>query len=104
MNALTHLIQLARYAYKRNDELFSLFGVCSQRFNLYVGNTNHTLSDAQIEIMRKIADYIVEEGSITAMELNSIDTDLWRNGVTLFGPQVFASEMQMLSKYIIGVA
>ena len=54
--------------------------------------------------MRKIADYIVEEGSITSIELNSIDTDLWRNGVTLFGPQVFASEMQMLSKYIIGVA
>lgn len=104
LNALTHLIQLARYAYKRNDELFSLFGICSQRFNLYVGSTNHTLSDAQIEIMRKIADYIVEEGSITAMELNSIDTDLWRNGVTLFGPQVFASEMQMLSKYIVGVA
>lgn len=104
LNALTHLIQLARYAYKRNDELFSLFGIYSQRFNLYVGSTNHTLNETQIKIMRKIADYIVEEGSISAMELNSIDTDLWRKGVTSFGPQVFASEMQMLSKYIIGAA
>ena len=104
INALTHLIQLARYAYKKNDELFSLFGIFSQRFSLYVGSTNHTLNETQIEIMRKIAEYIVEEGSITSMELNSIDTDLWRNGVTSFGPQVFASEMQMLSKYIVGVA
>lgn len=104
LNALTHLIQLARYAYKRNDELFSLFGIYSQRFNLYVGSTNHTLNETQIEIMRRIADYIVEEGAISAIELNSIDTDLWRNGVTSFGPIVFASEMQMLSKYIIGAA
>ena len=104
LNALTHLIQLARYAYKRNDELFSLFGIYSQRFNLYVGSTNHILNETQIEIMRRIADYIVEEGAISAIELNSIDTDLWRNGVTSFGPIVFASEMQMLSKYIIGAA
>ena len=104
LNALTHLIQLARYAYKRNDELFSLFGIYSQRFNLYVGSTNHTLNEAQIEIMRKIAEYIVEEGTISSIELNSIDTDLWRNGVTSFGPIVFASEMQMLAKYIIGAA
>lgn len=104
INALTHLIQLARYAYKKNDELFSLFGIYSQRFSLYVGSTNHSLNETQIEIMRKIADYIVEEGSINAMELNTIDTDLWRSGITSFGPQVFASEMQMLSKYIIGAA
>ena len=104
INALTHLIQLARYAYKKNDELFSLFGIFSQRFNLYVGSTNHKLNEAQIEIMKKIAEYIVEEGSITSIELNGIDTDLWRNGVTSFGPQLFASEMQMLSKYIVGVA
>lgn len=54
--------------------------------------------------MHKIADYIVEEGAINSMELNAIDTDLWRSGVGAFGPQVFASEMQMLSKFLIGVA
>ena len=104
LNALTNLIQLARYAYKRNTELCSLFGTCSQRFNLYVGSTNHTLNDTQVDIMKRIAEYIVEEGAVDARELNSIDTDLWRNGITAFGPAVFASEMQMLSKYIIGAA
>ena len=68
---------------------------------------NERLDAAAKEILAKAkyqADYIVEEGSINAMELNSIDTDLWRSGITSFGPQVFASEMQMLSKYIVGVA
>ena len=52
----------------------------------------------------EVVDYIVEEGAIDANELNNIDTDLWREGVTAFGPVVFAAEMQMLSKFIIGVA
>lgn len=104
VNALTNLIQIVRYAYGKNKSLFSLFGVSMQRFSLYVGSTNHTLTDQQIKIMRKIAEYIVEEGAINSLELNSIDTDLWRNGVSAFGPAVFASEMQMLSKFIIGAA
>ena len=103
VNALTNLIQLVRYAYKKNDRLFSLFGVSAQRFELYVGNTNHTLTEAQKAIMSKIAEYIVQDGAIDSIELNDIDTDLWRKGITLFGPTIFASEMQMLSKYIIGV-
>lgn len=104
VNALTHLIQIARYAYKKTGELYSLFGVYSQRFNLYVGSTNHNLTETQKEIMHKIADYIIESGSISTMELNSIvDADLWRKGITTFGPQVFAAEMQMLSKFLIGV-
>ena len=104
VNALTNLIQIVRYAYGKNKSLFSLFGVSMQRFSLYVGSTNHTLTDQQIRIMRKIAEYIVEEGAINSLELNNIDTDLWRNGVSAFGPAVFASEMQMLSKFIIGAA
>jgi len=104
VNALTNLIQIVRYAYGKNASLFSLFGVSMQRFSLYVGSKNHTLTDQQIKIMRKIAEYIVEEGAINSLELNSIDTDLWRNGVSAFGPAVFASEMKMLSKFIIGAA
>ena len=104
VNALTNLIQIVRYTYGKNASLFSLFGVSMQRFSLYVGSTNHTLTDQQIKIMRKIAEYIVEDGAINSLELNSIDTDLWRNGVSAFGPAVFASEMQMLSKFIIGAA
>ena len=104
INALTNIIQLVRYAYKKNDELFSLLGVYSQRFNLYVGSTNHTLTKEQIVVMKKIADYIIEEGSINPIELNSVDADLWKSGYKMFGPQVLASEMQMLSRYLLGGA
>lgn len=102
LNALTNLIQLVRYAYKKNDRLFSLFGISAQRFELYAGSTNHTLTDEQKKVMSKIAEYIVQDGAIETRKLNEIDTDLWRKGITTFGASVFASEMQMLSKYIIG--
>lgn len=104
VNALTNLIQIARYAFNKADRLVSLYGLFNQRFSLYAGSTNHKLTDTQVDIMKRIAEYIVDEGSITTNELNSIDTDLWREGIMSFGPQVFAAEMQMLSKYVIGVA
>lgn len=104
VNALTNLIQIVRYAFEKDNKLTSLYGLFNQRFNLYVGSNNHTLNEKQIEIMKKIAEYIVDEGAIDSKELNSFDTDLWRQGITVFGAPVFASEIQMLSKYIIGVA
>lgn len=104
VNALTNLIQLVRYAFKKDNKLTCLYGLFNQRFSLYVGSTNHNLSDTQVEIMKKIAEYIVEEGAIDSGELNEVDTDLWRQGVLSFGKQIFDSEMQMLSKYLIGVA
>jgi type I restriction enzyme R subunit len=104
LNALTNLIQIARYAYRKNEELFSLFGVGAQRFNLYVGNVNHSLSNIQIDVMKQIAEYIVGEGAINAIELNKTDTDLWRRGINAFvKAEILAEEMQLLSKYIIGV-
>ena len=104
VNALTNLIQIARYVYGKTNKLSSLYSVFAQRFNLYVGSTNHNLSQTQVEIMKKIAEYIVEDGYINSQELNDIDTDLWRKGITEFGPQLFISEMQMLSKFVLGAA
>ena len=104
VNALTNLIQIARYAYQRSGRLSSLYSIFAQRFNLYVGSTNHELSEIQVSIMKQIAEYIVEEGAIDSNELNSIDTDLWRKGVTAFGAAKFATEMQMLSRFLLGVA
>lgn len=105
VNALANLIQIARYAFGKDKHLTSLYGLYAQRFNLYEGSTNHKLNDTQVDIMKRIADYIVEDGAITATELNSIDTDLWREGITAFNnPTVFAAEMQMLSKYLIRTA
>ena len=102
VNALTNLIQIVRFAYGKSGRLTSLYSVFAQRFSLYVGSTNHELSETQVDIMRRIAEYIVEEGAIDSKELNGIDTDLWRKGINAFGPAVFAAEMQMLSRYVLG--
>ena len=103
-NALTHLIQLVRFAFKKNPTLTSLYTGYSQRFNLYRGQVQRTLTDDQAAIMKQIADYIVSEGSLNVMELNSVDTDLWRKAIKNFGAPVLAAEMQTLSKFVLRVA
>ena len=106
VNALTNLIQLVRFAYGRTAELSSLFTGYLQRFNLYCGQVQRTLTDEQKEIMRQIAVYVVNEGAFSLPELNSFDTDLWRRGITGFGnnPKTLASEIQQLSRFILKVA
>ena len=54
--------------------------------------------------MKQIADYIVEEGSISTSELNSFDTDLWRKAMKSFGAPALAQEIVTLSKFILKAA
>lgn len=104
IKALTHLIQLVRYAYKKTDNLKSLLKGYAQRFTLYCGQAQRPLSPDQQEIMKAIADYIINEGSISVTELNSIDTDLWRKAVKSFGIPALTAEMIDLSKFILKAA
>lgn len=104
IKALTHLIQLVRYAYKKSDKLRSLLKGYSQRFTLYCGQAQRTLSDDQREIMKQIADYIIAEGSVSVMELNETDPDLWKKAVSSFGIPALEAEIVDLSKFILRVA
>lgn len=104
MNALTHLIQLVRFAYKKSSNLRSLFKGYSQRFTLYCGQNQRSLTPEQQELMRQIADYIINDGYIDAMELNAVDTDLWRKAITSFGAPALTAEMIDLSKFILKAA
>ena len=45
--ALTNLIQIVRYAYKKNPNLISLLKGYSQKFTLYCGQAQRTLTDDQ---------------------------------------------------------
>lgn len=103
-NALTNLIQIVRYAYKKNQKLTSLIKGYTQGFNLYCGQEQRKLTAEQTEIMRNIAEYIVNDGAISIDELNEIDTDLWRKGVTYFSAPTLAAEIQVLSKFLLKVA
>lgn len=104
VNALTNLIQIVRFAYKKNPVLTSLINGYAQRFSLYCGQQQRRLTDDQVEIMKQIAEFVINDGAISVKELNEIDTDLWRQGVTAFGPVMLADEMQALSKLLLKVA
>ena len=104
VNALTNLIQIVRYAYKKNQKLTSLINGYAQRFSLYCGQNQRVLSEEQKDIMQQVADYIINDGAISVMELNETDTELWKRAVKSFGGATLASEIQTLSKFILKVA
>ena len=104
VNALTNLIQIVRYAYKKNQKLTSLINGYAKRFALYCGQQQRVLTEDQIEIMKQIAEFVINDGAISVKELNEIDTDLWRKGVTSFGGKLLAEEMQALSRFLLKVA
>lgn len=104
VNALTNLIQLVRFAYKKNQKLTSLIKGYAQRFNLYCGQVQRELTDAQIEIMKQIAEFVINDGAISVMELNEIDTDLWRRGVSSLTVKGLEEEMLTMSKFLLKTA
>ena len=104
VNALTNLIQIVRCAYKKNQKLTSLIKGYARRFSLYCGQAQRVLTDDQKEIMRQIAEFVINDGAISVMELNEIDTDLWRKGVISFTAPVLAEEMQTMAKFLLKVA
>lgn len=103
---LTNLIQLVRYAYGKSQKLTSLMNSFAQRFNLYCGQTQRDLSEEQVNVMRTIAEYIISEGAVSAIELNQTDADLWRRGMNAFGRNagILNEEMNALSRILLKVA
>ena len=104
VNALTNLIQIARFAYGKNQKLTSLIKGYAQRFSLYCGQAQRVLTDDQKEIMRQIAEFVINDGAINVMDLNEIDTDLWRRGVISFTAPVLADEMTAMSRILLRAA
>lgn len=104
VNALTNLIQLVRFAFRRNLKLTSLFGDFARRFILYCGQAQRELSEEQRSLMRQIAEFVINDGALDLMELNEVDTDLWRRGVTLFGAKMLSEEMQAMARILLKAA
>ena len=104
VNALTHLIQLVRFAYKRSRTLASLLNGYTQRFSLYCGQAQRSLTDDQKELMRQIAEFVINDGALSVMDLNEVDTDLWRRGITLFGVKTLEAEMRSMAQILLKAA
>ena len=100
LGVFTNLIQLVRYGYKLDDELVSLKRRFGSYFNLYCGQAWRKFTPEQIEIVRQIAEYIVQNGCITNIELNNAKHDLFVKAVPIFGADKLNAEMQIISKYL----
>ena len=64
-NAVTNLLQIVRYAFRKTNRLSSLYGNFARRFNLYCGQAQRELSQEQKNIMRSISEY---SGSIKIVQ------------------------------------
>lgn len=61
--AVTNLIQLVRYAFAQIDSLYTLTSLAAQRFALWCGQAQRSITPEQRELFKKIAVYIAQNGS-----------------------------------------
>lgn len=97
---LTNIIQLVRFAYKQNDELFSLNSSFGSIFNLYCGQKQHSYDEAQKAVVKEVALYILQNGCVDNKELYATKPDLLKKLVPIFGANNINEELQTLTKYI----
>lgn len=102
VRCLTNLIQIVRYAYHLSPQLTSLSKYANSRFNLYAGQTQNLLSKDQLKLMKIISEYVSFHGIVRMKDFQSIDMDIWRQLVQLFGNQANADkEIIKMSGFIL---
>lgn len=97
---LTDLIQLVRFAFQKEDSLYSLQGLSAQRFELYCGQNQRTLTPDQKAILKKIAQFVIQNGCISNITLAKYNKQLLMQVAPIWGPENFNSEVQKLSKFL----
>ena len=100
--ALTNIIQLVRFANHQIEKLESLYPQAQQRFNLWYGQMQRTVTETQIAIIRQIVDYIASNGACTIKDI--IDDDKTRAAqlINAFGGKEQADEaLVSLSKFLL---
>ena len=104
-DAVTHLIQLVRYAYNMISELYPLTGLCAKRFELWCGQAQRDVSDEQKDLFRQIALYISVNGSTDFKKIISVMPDtagsLLRN---IKDRAKIEQELSSLNEFILKVA
>ncbi len=93
-DALTNIIQLARFAYHQIERLESVECSTGQYFNLWVGHyqRNFNLTDKQREVMSEIVKYIAYNGACTAKDIREDNQDRGVQLIRAFGNMAKANE------------
>ena len=100
--ALTNIIQLVRFANHQIERLEGLYPLAQQRFNLWYGQMQRSVTESQIAIIRQIVDYIASNGACTIKDI--IDDDKTRAAqlIKAFGGKKLADEALIsLSKFLL---
>lgn len=72
-DAITNIIQLVRYAYHQIATLNSLHASANQYFNLWCGQMQRSITEAQASLIKQIVSYIASNGSCTINDIREWD-------------------------------
>lgn len=97
---LTNLIQLVRYALGQKESLYSLQSTSASLFELYCGQNQRVLNEDQKQVLKRIAQYVVQNGCVSAPILMQYEKPLFLQAAKLFGPQNVNTEIQNLTKFM----
>ena len=99
---MTNIIQLVKYAYHQVTELRSLSSMAAQRFELWCGQIQRTMTEAQKNTIRQIVNYIVANGSCTIKEIKEDDKTIALQMIRKFGTIAAVNEaIVSLSQFLI---
>ena len=103
--AVTDLIQLVRYAFNMIDSLYTLTSLTAQRFELWCGQVQRSITTEQKELFRKIAFYIAQNGSCELKGLIRSMPEL-AGGILRFcrSPDAANKELFSLNEFILKAA
>ncbi len=102
LEALTNLIQIARYVYKKTKTLTSLFRGWRRGFNLYINPQNRKLNENQLKLMEVVAEYIVQNGAVEQADIfNGLGSSCAIGLVQTFGKENVNTELSKLSGFVL---
>lgn len=97
---LTNLIQLVRFALGQKESLYSLQSTSASLFELYCGQNQRVLNEDQKQVLKRIAQYVVQNGCVSAPILMQYEKPLFLQAAKFFGPQNVNTEIQNLTKFM----
>ena len=105
---ITNLIALIRFAFGKTDELQSISGLVNQRFGLYlgqrIGTKQRTFDDKQREVLRKLADYVLQRGCVSKQDFfKDKMQNLFIETTKIFDIKNIDVELNYFSKFLLNI-
>jgi type I restriction enzyme R subunit len=89
-----------RYALGQKESLYSLQSTSASLFELYCGQNQRVLNEDQKQVLKRIAQYVVQNGCVSAPILMQYEKPLFLQAAKFFGPQNVNTEIQNLTKFM----